>query len=69
MGIARQWHGKHISTETNMPAAIEELQEAVFSVQSMLRLCNEDQHYQSHDSQRCETVKHGHVSYRTWNEK
>jgi hypothetical protein len=41
--IARQRHGKHISTAMNKHETIEELLEAVFSMQSAPRLYNEDQ--------------------------
>jgi hypothetical protein len=34
--FSRQWHGKHISTATNIPAVIVQLWEVVFYVQSML---------------------------------
>jgi hypothetical protein len=36
--IARQWHGKHISTAMNQHTTIEELWEAVFSVSQSARL-------------------------------
>jgi hypothetical protein len=39
--IARQWHGKHISTAMNQHARIEELLEIMFSMLSVLRLHNE----------------------------
>jgi hypothetical protein len=38
--FARQQHAKHMSMAMDMHAAIEELLEAVFSMQSMLRLYN-----------------------------
>jgi hypothetical protein len=39
--IARQWLGKHVSTVTNNHATTEEFFEAVFFMQSVLRLCKE----------------------------
>jgi hypothetical protein len=41
--IAKQWHGKHLSALTNNHATTKELLEAVFSVQSVRRLCKEKQ--------------------------
>jgi hypothetical protein len=38
---ARQWSGKYISTITNNSSTIEELLEAVFSIQSVPRLYKE----------------------------
>jgi hypothetical protein len=43
VAIAKQWHGKHVSTAVNQHATIEELLEAVFSMQSVPRLYSEDQ--------------------------
>jgi hypothetical protein len=41
--IVRQWHGKCVSIAMNSHAAIEELLEAVFYVQFLLKLYGEDQ--------------------------
>jgi hypothetical protein len=38
MVIARQWHGKHVSAATNTHPTIEELLEAVSSMQSLPQL-------------------------------
>jgi hypothetical protein len=43
VGSARQWHCKHVSTASNQDATIEELLEAAFYVQSMLRPYSKDQ--------------------------
>jgi hypothetical protein len=40
--VARQWQSKHVSTEANIPATIEEPREAVSSLGSVPRLYNED---------------------------
>jgi hypothetical protein len=40
--IARQQLSKHISVPTDIYATMEELLEAVFSVQSMVKLCKEN---------------------------
>jgi hypothetical protein len=40
--FARQRLSKHISTATDMYATMEELLEAMFSVQSMVKLCKEN---------------------------
>jgi hypothetical protein len=61
------WQTHFYSKDTS--ATIEELQEAVVSVQSMLRLYNENQRYQSHDSRSRKTVKYGHESCRARNEE
>jgi hypothetical protein len=42
MAVARHWHSKHISI-VNTPAAIEELQAAMFSVGSEQRISNKGQ--------------------------
>jgi hypothetical protein len=61
MAIARQWHGKHVSMATYTPTTIEEPWEAVFSVQSMLRLYNDqwDQLVVSQHSQLVVGHEHG----------
>jgi hypothetical protein len=41
--VARHWRGKHVSAATNQHATIEELLEAVFSVQSVPGLYSKDQ--------------------------
>jgi hypothetical protein len=38
VGIARQWHGKHIAAAMNQNTTIEEQLEAVFSVSQSIRL-------------------------------
>jgi hypothetical protein len=43
MAIARQQLSKHITVAMNMHSTIEELLEAVFSMQSVPRLRNNDQ--------------------------
>jgi hypothetical protein len=42
MAVARQWHSKHFSVAPNTHTTVKELLDMVFSVQSMLRLYNED---------------------------
>jgi hypothetical protein len=39
--VARQQLGKHVSAKTDTHATVEELLESVFSVWSIMRLCNE----------------------------
>jgi hypothetical protein len=39
--IAGQWRSKHVSVATSKHATMEELLDAVFSVQSMLKLYND----------------------------
>jgi ribosome-interacting GTPase 1 len=51
----RQHHDKYVSTAMNQHATVEELLEAVFSVQSLLRLYNEN-HLEKLVSQRLELV-------------
>jgi hypothetical protein len=42
MAIAGYWHGKHFSMVTNTSTITEEPLEAVFPMQFMLRLCNQE---------------------------
>jgi hypothetical protein len=53
--IARQQDSKHVSAAMNQDATTEELLEVVYSVQSVLRLYNEDQ-WKKLFSQRFESV-------------
>jgi ribosome-interacting GTPase 1 len=41
--IVRQWHGRCVSIAMNSHAAIEELLEAVFSLQFLLKLYSKNQ--------------------------
>jgi hypothetical protein len=65
--IARQRHGKQMSVATSKQTTTEELLGAVFSMQSVLRLCSEDN--QEEGSQNHPTVKYHHESCGTWNQE
>jgi hypothetical protein len=42
VAIARQWHGRHVSTAATQQAAVEEMLDVVFSILSLLRLHSEN---------------------------
>jgi hypothetical protein len=71
--IAMHQLSKHAPTTTDTHATVEGLLEVVFSMQSMLRIYNEDQWDQLvcelHDSQSNETAKYGHEPYGTRNQE